>query len=108
MSLLIDERRFNFKETIQKVIGSNITRNDANDFYRYWAAEIQGTEIMLFEDQKTWNLNMRIATWIKNKTKFGHEAESRKNKNLDKVEGKRIKGVNSIKDITETIKKTQS
>jgi len=101
----LQERQKIFQETIRSEVGKRIAREDANDFYRHWAAVIQGTDIMLWEDQKTWSLNLRIATWIKKKTEFALEAESKQNLRKDReVSGKRSKAVQSVADISKDLR----
>ena len=94
----LEERRKVFHETIKNGIGKIITREDASDFYRHWAAIIQGTEIMKFETMETWSINLRIGTWIKNKKVFGIEAEAAKKDEIGKD------GIGTINKIIGNIK----
>lgn len=96
----LEERRKKFWNEIQERIGKKIGKPDALDFFTYWAQEFQGTELMRWEDQKTWSLNMRIATWMRNKKNFGLEKESAINKKKDTgIPGKRTREMKPISDI---------
>ena len=94
----LEDRRKVFHGTIKNGIGKIITREDASDFYRHWAAVIQGTEIMKFETMETWSINLRIGTWIKNKKVFGIEAEAAKKDEIGR------EGIGTINKIIENLK----
>jgi len=78
----IDLRREKFKKSIFDLVGKKIGKEDAMNFYLYWGQELQGKKKMRFEGEKTWNLNMRISTWIRNKKHY----------NLNEPKGKRGEG----------------
>ena len=63
----IKDRMVDFQSKIFPHISEKFTREDANDFYRYWTEMNEGGYKMRFEKEKTWNTSGRIVTWIKNK-----------------------------------------
>jgi hypothetical protein len=64
----IKERKEAFIEELAKY-KDKYEKDMLNDFYRYWAETDKKEQKMRFEFQKTWSLNLRLATWHKNEQK---------------------------------------
>lgn len=64
----IKERKESFVNDLKKFT-ETYDKDMLNDFYRYWAETDVKEEKMRFEFQKTWNLNLRLATWKRNAEK---------------------------------------
>jgi hypothetical protein len=68
----INERKAEFKNSLQSLF---LNENDLNDFYLYWTEHGKNDKKMRFEKEKSFGLERRVTTWLKNKEKFS------KNKN---------------------------
>ena len=59
-------------------------------FYCYWAEQVNGTELMLWETKKSWNIRLRLKAWSKKSYQLDDEAatlrlERTKNKGTSKL-----------------------
>ena len=59
-------------------------------FYCYWAEQVNGTELMLWETKKSWNMRLRLKAWSKKSYQLDDEAsrlrlERAKNKGTSKL-----------------------
>ena len=43
-------------------------------FYCYWAEEVNGTGLMLWETQKSWSMKLRLKAWSKKSFEFDDKA----------------------------------
>ena len=43
-------------------------------FYCYWAEQVNGTELMLWETKKSWNMRLRLKAWSKKSYQLDDEA----------------------------------
>ena len=68
----INERKTEFKNSLQPLF---LNLNDLNDFYLYWTEHGINDKKMRWEKEKSFGLERRVATWMKNKIEFN------KNKN---------------------------
>ena len=55
-------------------------------FFYYWAEEVNGTGMMLWETKKSWNTKFRLASWSKRSFEVNDQAAELR---LAKAKGKR-------------------
>lgn len=67
----IEERRLEFNESL-KPFFVQYGFQMMESFYNYWAELTMDKKKMRFEIQKTWETNLRLATWSKNNIKFNN------------------------------------
>jgi hypothetical protein len=67
----IEERKLKFAETLKPFV-EKYGREFLNDFYLYWTEPTQDNKQLNFELQKTWSLDRRLSTWLKQAKKFGN------------------------------------
>lgn len=65
----LEERKKKFIESLRPHL-EDMGRDEANNFYHYWAALKPRSKYMAWEKEKSWDLESRIRTWMKNKEKF--------------------------------------
>ena len=65
LSSTLKARRAAFIEDL-KERGNSYDRQLLNDFYFYWSEENPSTGKMRFEEQRTWNIDNRLARWVRN------------------------------------------
>jgi uncharacterized protein YceH (UPF0502 family) len=76
----LNERKETFVNNIKK-FADMYNKEMLNDFYRYWVETDNNEQKMRFEFQKTWSLNLRLATWKRNEIKqFNAKNNSEKSK----------------------------
>ena len=68
-------RSVKFYEQVHQV--TDIAEDILNEFIDYWTEPNKSKTKMRFELQKTWDLNRRLQTWIKNEKKFNKEPMSK-------------------------------
>lgn len=67
----LEQRKVDFKISLVTLMETdNIDKQTAKEFYEYWTEPNQNKTKLRFEMEKTWDLNRRMSTWIKNKEKF--------------------------------------
>ena len=54
-------------------------------FYCYWAEQVNGTELMLWETKKSWNMRLRLKAWSKKSYQLDDEAATLR---LERAKGK--------------------
>lgn len=89
----IKSRMDDFRLKIVPHISEKFTREDANDFYRYWTEMNEGGYKMRFEKEKTWNTSGRIVTWIKNKKVAPKNNFAPGRKSLDDCDRELLEGI---------------
>ena len=57
-------------------------------FYCYWAEQVNGTELMLWETKKSWNMRLRLKAWSKKSYQLDDEASRLR---LERAKGKMTK-----------------
>ena len=57
-------------------------------FYCYWAEQVNGTELMLWETKKSWNMRLRLKAWSKKSYQLDDEAATLR---LERAKGKMTK-----------------
>ena len=57
-------------------------------FYCYWAEQVNGTELMLWETKKSWNMRLRLKAWSKKSYQLDDEASRLR---LEHAKGKMTK-----------------
>ena len=57
-------------------------------FYCYWAEQVNGTELMLWETKKSWNMRLRLKAWSKKSYQLDDEAATLR---LEHAKGKMTK-----------------
>lgn len=72
----IEYRKNEFSQKILPHIDKEFTREDANDFFRYWTEMNEGGKKMRFEMQKVFEVKKRIVTWKRNKKTNGNKNTS--------------------------------
>ena len=65
----LNERKQEFIESLKPFV-EIIGKDEANNFYNYWTALKPKSKKMAWEKEKSWNLEARLKTWMKNKNKF--------------------------------------
>lgn len=90
-------RMVDFQSKIFPHISEKFTREDANDFYRYWTEMNEGGYKMRFEKEKTWNTSGRIVTWIKNKKVAPKNSFAPGRKSLDDCDRELLEGIGTNK-----------
>ena len=71
----INERKAEFKNSLQSLF---FNENDLNDFYLYWTEHGINDKKMRWEKEKSFGLERRIATWMKNKQNFTNKNQKEK------------------------------
>jgi len=74
----LETRKQKFIESLKPYV-EDMGREEANNFYHYWTALKPRSRTMAFEREKSWNLEARIRTWMKNKKKFAISNMLKKN-----------------------------
>ena len=54
-------------------------------FYCYWAEQVNGTELMLWETKKSWNMRLRLKAWSKKSYQLDDKAAALR---LERAKGK--------------------
>lgn len=67
----IEERKLKFAQTLKPYV-EKYGREFLNDFYLYWTEPTQDNKQLNFELQKTWSLDRRLSTWLKQAKKYGN------------------------------------
>lgn len=76
----IDERKLKFASTLKPFI--NIYGKDLlNDFYKYWTEPNKSNTKFKQELEKTWSLERRLETWVKNDKTFKNNSNTKNLKN---------------------------
>ena len=58
-------------------------------FYCYWAEQVNGTELMLWETKKSWNMRLRLKAWSKKSYQLDDKAAALRLERLRKKEPER-------------------
>ena len=65
----IEDRKAEFKNSFTPFL-ANFDRTDLNEFFKYWTEHGINDKKMRFEKEKSFGIERRLGTWIKNKEKF--------------------------------------
>lgn len=65
----IEDRKADFKKSFTPFL-LKFDRTDLNDFFKYWTEHGLNDKKMRFEKEKSFGIERRLETWIKNKEKF--------------------------------------
>jgi len=65
----IEERKSDFKKSFTPFL-ENYNKIDLNEFFLYWTEHSINDKKMRFEKEKSFGIERRLATWMKNKEKF--------------------------------------
>jgi hypothetical protein len=76
----IDSRKLKFAATLKPFV-DEFGRDTLKDFYDYWTEPNKSNTKFRQELEKTWSLDRRIQTWIKNESNF----KPNKNKNNEQL-----------------------
>lgn len=91
----ISKRKDEFKNELSTHYQNGlIDKIDAKEFFEYWTEHGKKDRKMRFEKEKSYNMERRISTWLKNKKNFEKEKSSAKKEkptNVDNVMGPRKK-----------------
>ena len=79
------ERQQAFGAECKQFIGKYSEETVAK-FYCYWAEQVNGTGLMLWETRKSWNTNLRLAAWAR---KGYEKADKAAALRLERVKGKK-------------------
>lgn len=63
----IEERKQDFLKSLHPLF---LNENDLNDFYLYWTEHGINDKKMRWEKEKSFGIERRVSTWMKNKEKF--------------------------------------
>jgi hypothetical protein len=66
-----EERKSEFANSLPPYIDQKFTKQDARDFFEYWTEHGPKDRKMRFEKEKSFSLDRRVKTWLKNKKEFG-------------------------------------
>ena len=72
----IEERKKDFSKSLA-LFFNKYDPNDLKDFYGYWTEHGANDKKMRFEKEKSFGLQRRLATWMKNKVKFEGKEDKR-------------------------------
>ena len=64
-------------------------------FYCYWAEQVNGTELMLWETKKSWNMRLRLKAWSKKSYQLDDEASRLR---LERAKNKHVPGSSTAED----------
>jgi hypothetical protein len=67
----IDERKLKFASTLKPFLDT-YGKDMLNDFYSYWTEPNKSNTKFRQEQEKNWDLNRRLKTWLNNNKKFGN------------------------------------
>jgi len=74
----IEERKADFKKSFTPFL-EKFNRTDLNDFFKYWTEHGINDKKMRFEKEKSFGIERRLETWIKNKEKYaGNDKKEKK------------------------------
>lgn len=74
----IEERKQTFASSLQPYL-EKYGREFLNDFYLYWTEPTLNNKKLKYELEKTWSLDRRLSTWLKQAKKFGTVLPKQKN-----------------------------
>lgn len=61
----LQDRKEAFIESVRPFV-EDMGKNNANDFCKYWLQIVPGGRKYKFEKEKTWDVKLRINTWMRN------------------------------------------
>lgn len=76
--ITIEERKLKFAQTLKPYV-EKYGREFLNDFYLYWTEPTLNNKKLKYELEKTWSLDRRLSTWLKQAKKFGTVLPKQKN-----------------------------
>jgi hypothetical protein len=79
----IDSRKLKFAATLKPFV-DEFGRDTLKDFYDYWTEPNKSNTKFRQELEKTWSLDRRLQTWIKNETNFKPN-KNKKNEQLTEI-----------------------
>jgi len=91
----IDERKLKFASTLKpflEIYGKDLI----NEFYKYWTEPNKSNTKFKQELEKTWSLERRLETWVKNDTNFNKQKNGKQN----------ITNTDEFKDLVKSIRIT--
>lgn len=65
----LEERKLKFIESVRPYV-EEIGKDAANDFTRYWLQITPKGRKFKFEKEKTWDIKLRLKTWVRNQRNF--------------------------------------
>lgn len=65
----LEERKRKFIESVRPYV-EEIGKDTANDFTRYWLQITPKGRKFKFEKEKTWDIKLRLKTWVRNQRNF--------------------------------------
>ena len=72
----IEHRKLKFASTLEPFV-SKYSKDTIKDFYNYWTEPNKSNTKFRQELEKTWSLERRLETWVKNEGKFGNNKETK-------------------------------
>lgn len=97
LSATLEARRAAFLEEL-KAYSKTYQPQLLNNFYFYWSEENPKTGKMLFEEQRTWNINNRLKRWANNQFAAADTAAAIRMKRLAKQQQKEQQAEQARKD----------
>lgn len=70
----INERKTEFLNSLHPLF---LNKNDLNDFYLYWTEHGEKDKKMRFEKERSFGVERRVTTWMKNKEKFNKNGKEK-------------------------------
>jgi hypothetical protein len=65
----LESRKTDFYNQIANFV-NDYSKNDLRDFFEYWSEHNENGKKMKFEMQKTFDVSLRLKTWLRNKPNF--------------------------------------
>ena len=88
----IEERKGDFKKILYPFLKDN-EKQDLIDFFEYWSEHGINDKKMRFEKEKSFSVDRRLKTWLKNKYRWDKEKSSAKKEKVshfEKIMGKEV------------------
>jgi predicted transcriptional regulator len=89
----IEERKLKFADTLKPYLDL-YGRELIKDFYLYWTEPNHSNKKMKYELEKTWSLERRLRTWIKNDKNFKNGKSNNTKKSMDERLAETIQRLN--------------
>ena len=92
ISKSIEERKVDFKKILYPFL-KDYEKQDLIDFFEYWSEHGIKDKKMRFEKEKSFSVDRRLKTWLKNKDRWNKEksfAKKEKVSHFEKIMGKEV------------------
>ena len=83
--LSIEDRKRNFKKLLTPFL-DKYSKDILNDFFGYWTEHGVNDKKMRYEKQKSFSVERRLTTWLKNQKKFDNKPGAKKSEKINSAE----------------------